>query len=104
MKRVATPGESGKNRAATTPSHPPPSSSSSRRLDDMRLVLESTPSDEELAKKVRDVVAELDAVDRARADEGTYLGIVDKVSKSTPDALEYHEHDSISNSSRSSSR
>ncbi|CAM9687025.1 unnamed protein product [Ectocarpus fasciculatus] len=80
MKRVATPGDSGKKRAATTPSHPPPPppSSSSRRLDDMRLVLESTPSDEELAKKVRDVVEELDAVDRARADEGTYLGIVDK--------------------------
>lgn len=102
-KRVATPGESGKKRVATTPSHPPSSSSSSRRVDDMQLVLDSTPSDEELAKKVRDVVLELKAVDRALADEGTYLGIVDKVSKSSPDALECQEHASINNRSSSSS-
>lgn len=90
-KRPHSPGENGqKKRVSTTPSHPPPSSSSSsRRVDDMRLVLDSTPSDEELAKKVHDVRIELEAVDRALADEGTYLGIVDKVSNYTPDALEY---------------
>ncbi|CBN74663.1 hypothetical protein Esi_0037_0083 [Ectocarpus siliculosus] len=36
------------------------------------------PGERELAKKVRDAVLELKAVDRALADEGTYLGIVDK--------------------------
>ena len=52
----------------------------SPRVDDIRLILESTATDDELAGKIHLVKAELQAVDGALGDEGSlYLGIVDKV-------------------------
>lgn len=52
----------------------------SARLGDLRLILESTATDEELARKVKNATDELQAVVEALGDEGpTYLGIVDKV-------------------------
>ena len=46
---------------------------------DIRLVLDTTPSDAELKAKVQAIAEELKAIDEALDDEGTYLGIVDKV-------------------------
>lgn len=48
-------------------------------LDDIRLVVKTVPIDEVLEVKVEEVEKELQAIDQALADEGTYLGIVDKV-------------------------
>lgn len=51
------------------------------RVDDIRLVLESTAPDDELGVKIDHVKAEIQAVGEALGDEGpSYLGIVDKVS------------------------
>lgn len=59
-----------KRRIATSP-----------RVDDIRLILESTATDDELALKIDHVKTELRAVDGALGDEGpSYLGIIDKVS------------------------
>lgn len=49
------------------------------RLDGMRLILESTPSDTELDRTLSDVDAELEAINRALDGNGSYLGIIDKV-------------------------
>ena len=53
-------------------------------LEDIRLVVEATPFDEVLEVKVGAVEKELQAIDQALADEGTYLGIVDKVRRRRP--------------------
>lgn len=53
---------------------------SASRLDGMRLMLESTPSDEELLKRAENVDTEVEAVDQALVGNGSYLGIQDKVS------------------------
>lgn len=58
---------------------PQSSTPSSRRMDDIRLIIESSLSDDDLWRKVGKVQDELQAVELALADEGTYLGIVDKV-------------------------
>eukprot|EP00903_Cladosiphon_okamuranus_P016888 g15570.t1 len=51
----------------------------SSRVDDIRTILESTATDDELAAKIDQVKAELQAVDGALGEEGSsYLGIVDK--------------------------
>ena len=56
----------------------------SSRLGDLRLILDSTSTDEELALKVKNATVELQAVVEALGDEGpSYLGIVDKVRLST---------------------
>ena len=66
---AATPEGANKRRITT-----------SSRVDGIRLVLESTATDDELAVKIDLVKTELQAVDGALGDEGTsYLGIVDKV-------------------------
>lgn len=49
------------------------------RLDGMRLIVESTPSDEELGKTLSELDVELEAIDRALDGNGSYLGILDKV-------------------------
>lgn len=54
------------------------------RLEAMRMILESSRSDEELRLKTEAVGEELQAIDRALDTEldvgkGSYLGIVDKV-------------------------
>eukprot|EP00752_Nemacystus_decipiens_P004712 g4296.t1 len=50
----------------------------SPRVDDIRLILESTAADGELAMKIDRVEAELQAVDGALSEGSLYLGIVDK--------------------------
>lgn len=47
--------------------------------DDMRVIVQSTPSDVELGLKIETIGTELQAIDQALDDEGTYLGMVDKV-------------------------
>lgn len=69
-KRPRSAGHAKGSAAGTSP----------RRLADIRLVLESTPSDSQLAAKADAAQMELQAVERALAHEGTYLGIVDDVS------------------------
>lgn len=67
--RPAATSEGAKRRIATT-----------SRVDDIRLVLESTSTDDELALKIGHVKTELRAVDGALGENGSsYLGIVDKV-------------------------
>lgn len=62
----------GSNKRRATPSP---------RVDDIRTILDSTATDDELVVKIYQVKAELQAVDGAIGDEGSsYLGIVDKVS------------------------
>lgn len=69
--RPAATTSEGDNKRRTT---------ASSRVDDIRLILESTATDDELAVKIDRVKAELQAVDGALGDEGSsYLGIVDKV-------------------------
>ena len=48
-------------------------------LEGIRLVINASLPDEELEVKAEAVEQELEAIDQALADEGTYLGIVDKV-------------------------
>ncbi|CAM9387494.1 unnamed protein product [Pylaiella littoralis] len=59
-------------------SAPHSSTPSSRRMDDIRLIIESSLSDNYMMKKISKVRDELQAVELALADDGTYLGIVDK--------------------------
>lgn len=49
------------------------------RLEGMRLILESTPSDDELGRTVTDVDAELEAINQALDGNASYLGVLDKV-------------------------
>ena len=48
-------------------------------LKDIKTVVSVSLPDEELEVKAESVEKELQAIDQALADEGTYLGIVDKV-------------------------
>lgn len=52
-------------------------------LKDIRMVVDSTPSDEELEEKIGQVAQELWAIEKALNDDGNYLGIVNKVGQST---------------------
>lgn len=53
--------------------------SAASRIDDMRLILESTPSDEELGDKLGRVDEEINAIHETIQGNGSYLGIPDEV-------------------------
>lgn len=53
--------------------------SAASRIDNMRLILESTPSDEELSNKLERVGEEIRAINQTIQGNDSYLGIDDEV-------------------------
>lgn len=50
------------------------------RIDGLRLILESSPSDDELSKRLQGMGEEIEAMEQAILGNGSYLGIPEEVS------------------------